>query len=520
PPTIETSTSQSQGQREPIPEQQERHRRPKQTFQTAQATSFATCQIKTLRFRFPVQAVPSGVPKDARKLNLGYNHIKELKGRDFYGLVGLEELIVTSCGVEVVEPGAFRAQANLRTLELQKNKLKLVPRGLPHSLETLKLGNNRIQGLQEAAFEGLKKLRVLELQNNMITSLRSNTLSPLIKLECLYLDGNNIETVQGSLKLTQLNLLSMANNKIPTLSSTFFTLLQSLATLQLPGNFLVRVPHDLPQTLSTLNLDRNQIRSLRSRELGHLRHLIALSVSHNKLVSVDGGLRLPNLTVLELSGNYLRTLPSRITPRLERLDCRQNSIQEITYQQLSGMKQLRHLFLENNTIRHFEANALRNCINLTNLALEQNLLPAIPEGLPEALVRLDLKGNRIETIHEKELVSLKRLQVLNLRNNKLSSLSLSALELLPRLRKVYLDGNPWNCSCEILRVKRRLQARKVEIPSELCNEPIRALGEEWRSYLREQDRCEEYIRETVQENQEKSTEHIEPTDNEYYDYDS
>ncbi|KAG5846642.1 hypothetical protein ANANG_G00117160 [Anguilla anguilla] len=470
---------------------------------------------------FRVQAVPSGIPKDARKLNLGYNHLKELKSRDFHGLTGLEEVIVSSCGVEVVESGVFRAQGNMRSLELQKNKLKHVPRGLPHSLETLKLGNNRIQGLQESAFEGLKKLRVLDLQNNLITNLRASALSPLVKLECLYLDSNNIESVQGSLKLAQLNLLSMANNKIPSLSSAFFTLLRSLATLRLTGNGLVRVPHDLPQALSSLNLDRNQIRSLRSRELGHLRHLAALSVSQNKLVSVDGGLRLPNLTVLELSGNHLRTLPTRVTPKLEKLDCGQNSIQEITYQQLSGMRQLRHLFLENNSIQHFEANALKNCIHLTDLALEQNLLPAIPEGLPETLVRLDLKGNRIATIRERELISLKRLQVLNLRNNKLSSLSLSALELLPRLRKVYLDGNPWNCSCEIIRVKRRLLARRVEIRTELCNEPIRAPGDDWRAYLREQDKCEEYIRETVVENQEKSTVQIEQTDNEeYYDYDS
>ncbi|XP_036406173.1 nephrocan-like [Megalops cyprinoides] len=470
---------------------------------------------------FRVQGVPSGIARDVRRLNLGYNHIKDLKSRDFSGLASLEEVILPSCGLEMVEAGAFRAQGNLKILELQKNKLRHFPRGLPHSLETLKLANNRIQSLQEPAFEGLRRLRVLDLQNNLITNLRASTLSPLVKLECLYLDGNNIETVQGSLRLTRLNLLSMGNNRIPSLSSAFFTLLQSLATLRLPGNVLVRVPHDLPQALSSLNLDRNQIRALRSRELGHLRHLVALSVSHNKLVSVDGSLRLPNLTVLEVSGNHLRTLPSRLTSRLERLDCGQNSIQEVTFQQLSGMRQLRHLFLENNTIHHFEANALRNCMHLTNLALEQNLLAAIPEGLPETLVRLDLKGNRIETIQERELMTLKRLQVLNLRNNKLSSLSLSALELLPRLRKVYLDGNPWNCSCEIVRVKRRLQARKVEIRSELCNDPIRAPGDDWRAYLREQDKCEEYIRETVPQSQEKNTAHIEHTDNEeYYDYDA
>ncbi|XP_024275819.1 nephrocan [Oncorhynchus tshawytscha] len=464
---------------------------------------------------FRLQSFPTGITKDVRKLNLGYNHIKQLKGRDISGLTELEEVIISSCGVEVVEANALRAQGLLRSLDLQKNKLHQIPRGLPPSLETLNVGHNRITGLQESVFEGLKKLRLLDLQNNQITNLRSNTLSTLKKLECLYLDGNQIETVQGALRLPQLNLLSLGNNKIPCFPSSFFTPLQSLTTLRLPGNLLSRVPLDLPHALSYLNLDRNQIRALRNREMGQLRNLTSLSASYNRLVSVDGGLRLPNLTVLELPGNQLRVLPSRLSPKLEKLDCRQNSIQEVTFQHLSGMKQLKHLFLENNTIWNFEANALRNSVHITNLALEQNLLSSIPDGLPESLIRLDLKGNRIEAVQEQELRSLKRLQVLNLRRNKLTSLPQITLDLLPRLRTVYLDGNPWNCSCELLGVKRTLLARRVEIPKELCNEHVSAPGDSWRAYLMAQDRCEEYFMETAAEDQ------VEQTDTEeYYDYDS
>ncbi|XP_006626389.3 nephrocan-like [Lepisosteus oculatus] len=476
---------------------------------------------------YRVHAVPSGTAKDTRKLNLGYNHIKDLKRCDFTGLTQLEEIVLSSCGIESIEVNTFKSQSHLKTLELLKNKLKHMPRGLPHSLEILKLGNNRIQHLQESAVDGLRNLRVLDLQNNLISSLRGNTFTSLLKLESLYLDGNQIESLMGSPKLPQLRQLSIANNKIPSLPANFFASLQSLKMLSLSGNHLVKVPQDLPQTLGSLNLDLNQIRALRSREMGHLKHLSVLSVAHNKLVSIDGSLRLPNLTMIELSGNHMRLLPSRLTAKLEKLDCRQNLIREVTQQELSGMNQLKHLFLENNLIHHFEAAALKNCLRLTSLALEQNFLSAIPEGLPETLIRLDLKGNHIAVIQEQELKSLKRLQVLNLRNNKLSSLNAMALEMLPRLRKVYLDGNPWNCSCELLRVKRRLLARQVEIHTEFCTDPLQAQGDSWRDHLRAQDKCEEHIRGTAQDPQERKSKSTartalpEQTEiEEYYDYDT
>ncbi|KAG5277039.1 hypothetical protein AALO_G00112820 [Alosa alosa] len=464
---------------------------------------------------FRIQAVPTGISSDVTKLNLAYNHIKEIKGRDFIGLSDLQEVGLSSCGVELVEVNTFQAQPSLRVLDLQKNKLRHVPRGLPSSLEVLRVGHNHIHALQGAAFEGLHRLRVLDLQSNMITALRANSLSALVKLECLYLDGNLIEVVNGALRLPQLNLLSVASNRISSLSSAFFASLQSLRTLQLSGNLLTRVPHDLPRALLHLGLDRNQIRALRNRDMAHLRNLTVLSVSANKVSSVDGGLRLPNLTSLELSGNQLKVLPSRLAPKLETLDCRQNALQEVTYQHLSGMRHLKHLFLENNTIRHFEANALKNCLQLTNLALEQNLLTSIPEGLPDTLVRLDLKQNRISTIREQEMKTLKRLQVLNLRNNRLSSLSLRLVAHLPRLQRMFLGGNPWNCTCELVRVKHALMVRQVDIGEELCVEPAPTLGEHWRVSLLEQHRCEE---DTVKDAEDSDPE--EQTENEeYYDYD-
>ncbi|XP_016353199.1 nephrocan-like [Sinocyclocheilus anshuiensis] len=303
----------------------------------------------------------------------------------------------------------------------------------------------------------------------------------------------------------------MGSNRISSISSTFFSSLQLLKTFDLSSNRFTKVPHDLPRSLVHLNLDSNQIRSLRNRDMSQLHNLITLSVSSNRLVSVDGGLRLPNLSVCELAGNQLRILPGRLTSKLEKLDCRQNNIQEVSFQQLAGMKLLKHLFLENNSIQNFEANALRNCIQLTSLALEQNLLSAIPHGLPETLVRLDLKGNNIDTIHERELKPLRRLQVLNLRNNKLSTLP--ALNL-PKLKLLYLYGNPWQCSCELLEVKKALLAQDVEIRPDFCSEPVHESLDEWRAYVLAQDICEKQTSDLLLE---RKTDHIDSE--EYDDYD-
>lgn len=79
----------------------------------------------------------------------------------------------------MVEANALRAQGLLRSLDLQKNKLHQIPRGLPPSLETLNVGHNRIKGLQESVFEGLSKLHLLDLQNNHITNLLNTLGGPL-----------------------------------------------------------------------------------------------------------------------------------------------------------------------------------------------------------------------------------------------------------------------------------------------------------------------------------------------------
>ncbi|XP_004471300.1 nephrocan-like [Dasypus novemcinctus] len=474
---------------------------------------------------FRVNDVPSGIPSTTKRLYISHSKIKHLQLSNFTRLLALEDFILLASGTESVENDTFKTLSTLKTLELWKNKLRQVPSGLPASLEVLKLNDNSIYVLHESDFEGLKKLKILELKNNLISSLSPSMLSSLASLQSLVLDSNNIESVAGPLTLPCLKHMSMENNKLHLIAGSFFTSLQSLQFLSFSGNLLTKIPINLPKSLLSLKMERNQLKVVRLRDMKHLENLSHLYLSENSLSSMDGAQLLANLTTLELSQNQLQMLPLRLPTRLQKLDCSNNRIQRVTVQDFQDLRDLKHLFLDNNFVSLFEPGALQRCSQLSNLALEQNLLLSIPLRLPETLARLDLKGNAIQDIAEREIKDLKQLQVLNLRNNKISALDLKALESLPRLRHLYLDGNPWNCTCSLLQAREVLKAKGTDVRGGQCAAPAERQGESWMSSKMIMRQCEHHLHLTEKNEETKKKPKLEDyssirfdMDDDYYDY--
>ncbi|NXW64076.1 NEPN protein, partial [Eurystomus gularis] len=452
------------------------------------------------------------------------------KMTDFRRMSALEELVLSCSGTESIENNTFKALSTLKSLELYKNQLKQIPTFLPSGLEILKLADNSISTLHASDFQGLMKLRVLDIRNNLIATLPPSAFSALCNLQSLILDGNNMESVSAPLKLPRLKYLSMVDNKLNSFPTNFFVSFQNLQFLSLSGNFLTKVPLDLPKSLLSLKLEKNQLKTVRLRDMKHLENLSELFLSENQLTSIDGAQLLPNLTTLELSKNQLHTMPLRLPSRLQKLDCSNNLIQRVTAQNFQGLQDLKHLFLDNNAVSMFEAGALQQCAQLSNLALEQNLLISIPlrqvnQRAADTLARLDLKGNDIEDVGEQELKDLKQLQVLNLRNNKISALDRKVLEYLPRLRHLYLDGNPWNCTCDLLRTRRALVAKGTDVRGGHCVAPAESRGESWMSSKKILQQCEDNL--SSMEKGKEDRKKIKPnedssaginTDDDYYDY--
>ncbi|XP_021483726.1 nephrocan [Meriones unguiculatus] len=442
---------------------------------------------------YRLMEVPLGIPSTTKRLYISHSRIQHLQLSNFTGLLALEDFILLASGTESVENDTFKTLSGLKTLELWKNKLRRVPSALPANLEVLKLNDNLIYALHSSDFEGLGKLKILELKNNLISALSPSMLSSLTSLQSLMVDGNNIASVAGPLNLPHLKYVSMENNKLHLIPGNVFSSLQTLQFLSFSGNLLTKIPTNLPQSLLSLKLERNQLKVVRFRDVRHLENLSHLYLSGNFLFSIDGVQLLTNLTVLEVSQNRLQMLPPKLPARLQKLDCSSNFIQRVTAPEFQDLRDLKHLFLDNNVVSLFEAGALQRCSQLSNLALEQNLLLYIPLRLPKTLARLDLKGNAIQDMAERELRDLKQLQVLNLRNNKISALDLKALEGLPRLRHLYLDGNPWNCTCNLLRVREVLKAKGTDVKGGQCAAPAERQGESWMSSKKILKQCEHHL---------------------------
>ncbi|NXI61383.1 NEPN protein, partial [Anseranas semipalmata] len=474
--------------------------------------------------------IPRDIPSTTRRLYISHSKIKQLQITDFRRMSALEELVLSCSGTESIENNTFKALNTLKSLELYKNQLKQIPTFLPPGLEVLKLADNSINILHASDFEGLMKLRVLDIRNNLIATLPLSAFSSLCNLQSLILDGNNMESVSAPLKLPRLKYLSLADNKLNSFPTSFFASFQNLQFLSLSGNLLTKVPLDLPKSLLSLKLEKNRLKTVRLRDMKHLENLSEFFLSENQLTSVDGAQLLPNLTTLELSKNQLHAMPPRLPGRLQKLDCSNNLIRRVTAQDFQGLQDLKHLFLDNNAVSMFEAGALQQCAQLSNLALEQNLLISIPLRqvtlrIADTLARLDLKGNDIEDVGEQELKDLKQLQVLNLRNNKISALDRKVLEYLPRLRHLYLDGNPWNCTCDLLRTRRVLMAKGTDVRGGQCAAPAESRGESWMSSKKILQQCEDNLSsvEKGKENRKKTRPNESAsvavnTDDDYYDY--
>ncbi|NWR67480.1 NEPN protein, partial [Bucorvus abyssinicus] len=479
---------------------------------------------------FRATEIPREIPFTTRRLYISHSKIKQLQIIDFRRMSALEEVVLSCSGTESIENNTFKALSTLRSLELYKNQIKQIPTFLPSSLEILKLADNSINTLHASDFEGLVKLRVLDIRNNLIATLPPSAFSSLRNLQSLILDGNNMVSVSAPFKLPRLKYLSMAGNKLNSFPTNFFGSFQNLQFLSLSGNLLTKMPLDLPKTLLSLKLEKNQLRTVRLQDMKHLGNLCEFFLSENQLTSIDGAQLLPNLTTLELSKNQLHTVPLRLPGRLQKLDCSNNLIQRVTAQDFQGLQDLKHLFLDNNAVSMFEAGALQQCAQLSNLALEQNLLISIPLRqvnlrTADTLARLDLKGNDIEDVGEQELKDLKQLQVLNLRNNKISALDRKVLEYLPRLRHLYLDGNPWNCTCDLLRTRRALVAKGTDVRGGQCAAPAESRGESWMSSKKILQQCEDNLSsmERSKEDRKKMKSHETSsvgvnTDDDYYDY--
>ncbi|KAJ3612533.1 hypothetical protein NHX12_020804 [Muraenolepis orangiensis] len=305
--------------------------------------------------------VPYGIPYKARYVLLMNNRIHRLQADLFREYLSMDFLVLSNNRLtDGSIQGAFQGVRALKRLYLDRNLLESVPADLPGSLEELRLDNNQVRVMPEAAWVRCPGLLVLSLRNNSLGNasggLPDGALSPLGRLRTLSLDGNRLTSVPLGLPLSvrqlylrgnriqrfrggvfagpsQLRILDLSGNRLTDKGLIRDSLLNAahLESLNLEGNALGQVPRHLPPSLKTLNLEGNLISSVGRSAFRSLPGLEHLGLARNRIAKVAPGAFEPlaSLHQLDLCHNALRQVPRRLPRGLHTAALTHNRIREV-----------------------------------------------------------------------------------------------------------------------------------------------------------------------------------------------
>ncbi|KAM4700670.1 uncharacterized protein O3C94_001766 [Discoglossus pictus] len=262
-------------------------------------------------------------------LNLSGNAISQtLNGTEFKALKNLQYLDFSNNRIDLLYSTAFQELTELRVLDISNNKHYFIAEGITHMLNFTK---------------NLKKLRKLMMNDNEISFSTNNELISQ-SLHTLEFKGNRLDL-----------LWKDGNSRY----YKFFNKLSNLKDLDISYNYLSFIPpgvfEGMPPNLKKLCLVKNNLKTFNWGKLYLLEKLV----------------------VLDLSSNYLTTVPrelSNCTNSIERFILRDNKIKRLTTHFLRNAFTLKYLDLSNNKIEFIGKSSFPEEVlnNLSVLLLQGN----------------------------------------------------------------------------------------------------------------------------------------------------
>ncbi|XP_017088294.2 insulin-like growth factor-binding protein complex acid labile subunit [Drosophila bipectinata] len=398
-----------------------------------------------------------------------------LNGSGFSILPNLRYLNLSGCGLDNLQGNHFAAESALQRLDASHNQIVILDRDFFINLRKLIYANFSYNSLTDCDLPHMPLLNRLELGHNRLVGATFGV-------------------------CPQLQQLILNDNQLAQLDVNAFRGLHGLLELQLSGNRLSSIGQETFQPLNqlrVLNLSRNALDALRPNVFGAAQNFML------------------HLQQLDLSGNRIRLLfdnQFRALARLQLLDVSRNSIASLSAGHFVGLGALRKLYLQSNDILEIKPDTFAALMNLDTLDLSYNSLEFLEEQIfgSNTLLRmrkLNLNGNHLKRLHPLALSSLpfleylslghnelksldvrmfapmRRLQKLHLGHNQLEEITIDVLESLssvsevlvdnnrltflakvnvsfPNLKRVAIEGNPWQCPC-FVKLQHWLATREV-----------------------------------------------------------
>ncbi|KAM4594638.1 slit homolog 1 protein-like isoform 2-T2 [Fundulus diaphanus] len=393
-----------------------------QTLHLAQNPFVCDCHVKWLADFLSSNPIETSGARCASPRRLANKRIAQIKSHKFrcsakeqYHIPGTEDRRQSyECNSKPVCPAKCRCEANV--VDCSNLRLTKFPEHLPPSTEELRLNNNDLSILEATrAFKGLSHLKKINLSNNKISEIEDGAFEGASSVVELHLTANHLETVRGSMfkGMEGLRMLMLRNNRISCIHNSSFTGLTNVRLLSLYDNQLTTIlpgAFDTLPNLSTLNLLANPFNCdchlswfgawLRSRRI------------------VTGNPRCQ-------SPAFLRGIPLQDVA-VPDFRCEDGSVLE-----------------DRSCGSGPQCPSQCSCMD-TVVRCSNKHLQALPRGLPRNITELYLDGNQFTGV-PKELATLKYLQLVDLSNNKISSLSNDSFSNMSQLTTLILSYNSLRC---------------------------------------------------------------------------
>jgi len=384
--------------------------------------------------------------------------------------VELTKLILACNKISSISPQVSNL-VSLGSLDLHDNQLEALPPelGALVNLKRLNVSHNRLETLPSEFFQ-LKELRHLQLNNNNMSTL-ADGISDLDMLNYLDLSCNQLTALPSNIGfLSKLSTLLLSKNKLSSLPSEV-AFMKDLATLDVNSNQLVSVPEEMQELshLEMLYLRHNQLTRLPC--LKHCINIKELQLGNNRVeeISLQDIENIPNVKILDLRENKLKSLPEEITAlqQLERLDLSSNDLSTLPFT-LGLLPHLKTLQVEGNPMKSIRRDIvargttgllkyLRSRIDQDQLAELQktsagNVSPVpMSGGSPPIPDKFKMKSTQAVNIAKKglldiplELISDARevgVTALDASKNQLTSFPANLRDVLPILFELNLGSN-------------------------------------------------------------------------------
>ncbi|KAM6945886.1 SLIT and NTRK-like protein 6 [Aplochiton taeniatus] len=478
--------------------------------------------------------VPPGLPFH---LNLFKNDLVELHTEDMGGLQSVVSLHLGGNSIQELEPGVFSELSSLKKLHINSNFLTTLKEDTFHglvNLEFLQADTNFIRVVEPGAFNKLIRLKVLILNDNAIEFLPSNIFR-FVPLTHLDLRGNQLQTLPyvGFLEHIGriMELLLEDNHWVCDCEILHLKIwMENMRAQSAIGEVMCSSPHHLRGTTlakvkrdvlcpshaeinleePSKSLDMVVTPSSKVAQIPRLmdakddakiptqshvpdspcveqcschNHPVAGFLMHCQDRDIqrvsDIGILQQSPTKLVMTGNMIQRLLKYdfVTyDSLELLNLANNRIDYIDNETFLSLSNLKKLYLNGNRIERLVSTMFVGLHNLEYLYLEYNLIKEIAPGSFNPLPNLKLLSlnNNLLSALPPQIFRNVPLSKLHLRRNLFMHLPVSSvLDQLDSLEQIYLEDNPWDCSCDLVSLKQWAERLRTDTVggSILCQTP-------------------------------------------------